>query len=98
MGQLIGTLALVAGACGIPAFAAPAAAAEPARGQALYENHCQFCHESWVHERDGRRIDSLAQLRRRVAAWSVHSGLDWSDREIDDVTDYLAQNFYRIKD
>jgi mono/diheme cytochrome c family protein len=101
MGRLwerLGTLAVIAGICGIVAFAPPASAAEPARGQALYENHCKFCHESWVHERDGRRIDSLAELRQRVAAWSTHSGLDWGDQEIDDVTDYLSQNFYRIKE
>jgi mono/diheme cytochrome c family protein len=96
--QSFRTLAMTAAACGYMAFHAPASSADPVRGQALYENHCKFCHESWVHERNGRRIDSLEQLRTRVGAWSVHSGLEWTEHEIGDVTDYLSQNFYRIKE
>lgn len=90
------TLALTAGIGALVALASPAASAESARGQALYDNHCKFCHETWVHERDGRHIRTLAELRTRVEAWSVHSGLEWTAQEIDDVTDYLSQNFYRI--
>lgn len=95
--QSLKTLAYIAGVCGMAAVCLPASSAEFTRGQALYDNHCKFCHETWVHERDGRHINSLAELRQRVAAWSVHSGLEWTDQEIDDVTDYLSRNFYRIK-
>lgn len=94
--QMGRALALAAGMGVLAATDAPAGAADVARGQALYENHCEFCHESWVHKRDGRHIRTLAELRLRVEAWSVHSGLDWSAQEIDDVTDYLSRNFYRI--
>jgi mono/diheme cytochrome c family protein len=67
------------------------------RGQALYENHCRSCHEEWAHQREqGRVVGSLDELRARVAAWSVHSGLSWSAEEIDDVTDYLNRHFYRL--
>ena len=66
------------------------------RGQALYENHCRVCHESWVHKQDGSRINTISSLRQRVAAWSVHSGLGWGDDEIDDVTDYLNRHFYQL--
>lgn len=66
------------------------------RGEALYENHCKSCHESWAHERAGREAASLDAVRKRVAAWSVHSGLDWSDEEIGDVTGYLDRQFYRF--
>ena len=75
---------------------APATYAEFERGQALYENHCRFCHESWAHKRVESRINSLHSLRQRVAAWSVHSGLGWGSDEIDDVTDYLNRHFYRL--
>ena len=74
----------------------PGAIAEFDRGQALYEKHCRFCHESWTHKRVESRINSLHSLRQRVAAWSVHSGLGWGDDEIDDVTDYLNRHFYRL--
>ena len=72
--------------------------AEFDRGEALYENHCKECHESWAHTRDGRHANTLDGLRRRVAAWSFHSGLDWSDEEINDVADYLNRNFYQLTD
>jgi mono/diheme cytochrome c family protein len=72
-------------------------AEEFSRGQALYENHCQSCHTDWAHTRSERKVTSMGELHRRVAAWSIHSGLDWSDEDIGDVADYLEQNFYRFE-
>ena len=66
------------------------------RGQALYENHCKSCHESWAHAREGREASSVDALRKRVAAWSLHSGLDWSDEDVEDVVAYLNRQFYRF--
>ena len=66
------------------------------RGQALYENHCRFCHESWAHQRKKQKIGSLESLRAWVASWSAHSGLNWSEEEINDVTRYLNRRFYRL--
>ena len=80
------------------AFSSTVLALEFDRGAALYENHCQYCHESWAHERDGRTVNSRAALRQRVTAWSVHSSLEWTDDEIDDVTDYLDRRFYQFGD
>jgi len=87
--------AVLACLAGLPA---PVGAAGFDRGQALYENHCRFCHEDWAHTREHRQVTSLADLRARVAAWSVHAGLDWGKGEIDAVTDYLNRHFYRIAD
>ena len=72
----------------------PAAAFD--RGQALYQNHCQECHEDWAHTRDGRTVTSLAGLHARVASWSAHAGLNWREDEIDDVTRYLNRRFYQL--
>ena len=85
-----GALACLAG------LSTPGSAAGFDRGQALYENHCRFCHEDWAHTRKHRMVTSLADLRARVAAWSVHAGLDWDEGEIDAVTDYLNRHFYRF--
>lgn len=76
---------------------ASVSAAEFNRGQALYENQCVGCHETWAHSRADRKMKSMEDLRQRVASWSVHSGLDWTDEDIDDVTDYLNRQFYRIE-
>ena len=89
-------LAVALGLFGALWLVSPPAAAEFERGQALYENHCRFCHESWAHTRGGGRITSISSLRQRVAAWSTHSGLGWGDEEIDDVTDYLNRHFYKL--
>jgi mono/diheme cytochrome c family protein len=88
------TLVIVAALLGVSG----SVAAEPFdRGQALYENHCQSCHEDWAHKREqARAVGSLDALRARVSAWSVHSGLDWSPEEIDDVTRYLNRRFYKL--
>ena len=67
------------------------------RGRALYEHHCMSCHEGWAHTREGREVRTLAELRRRTEAWSVHSRLGWSDEEIADVTDYLNRTFYQME-
>jgi len=75
-----------------------AEAAEIDRGQALYENHCKLCHESWAHTREGRKVTSMADLRRRVRAWSIHSGLGWQREEIDEVVDYLNRKFYKLEE
>ena len=51
------------------ALAGNAAMAEESfdRGQALYENHCQACHEDWAHKREEARVvGSLDALRARV--------------------------------
>ncbi len=93
--------ALVAAVVGISgALAVPAVAAEEGfdRGEALYENHCRSCHESWVHTREGHRVQNIADIRSRVTAWSVHSGLNWSPEEIDDVSRFLAERYYKLEE
>jgi len=74
------------------------ALAEFDRGEALYENHCTSCHETLVHTREGGRVTTRSELRKRVAAWSIHSGLGWSAEEVDDVTGFLTRRFYRFAD
>jgi hypothetical protein len=80
--------------CGL---SSPVLGEEFSRGQALYENHCQTCHETWAHTRNGRRVTSMTELRNRVAAWSNHAGLNWTEEEVGDVTDYLNRTFYRFE-
>jgi mono/diheme cytochrome c family protein len=66
------------------------------RGRALYENHCQSCHEALAHTREGRSVTTVEGLRARVASWSLHSGLDWSPEEIDEVARFLNRRFYQL--
>ena len=64
------------------------------RGRALYENHCQKCHDATVHGRKNRLALSIGELRDIVDQWQRNQGLRWRDDEIDDVVRYLASTRY----
>lgn len=83
---------------GLVLTCSPALAETFDRGQALYENHCQTCHEEQVHMRYTRRATSLEELHKWVATWSFHAALDWSEEEIGDVVDYLDRRFYHFQE
>jgi mono/diheme cytochrome c family protein len=84
---------------GVLACVAALRAVEFDRGEALYENHCSSCHDTQVHAPgETRHVATLADLRARVAAWSIHSGLNWSEEDVTDVTNYLNRRFYRFTD
>ena len=69
----------------------------PPRGQLLYENHCMICHESAVHIRSGRRIQSLPALRARVLHWAEYLQLRWGKEEVEDVVGHLNTQYYKFK-
>ena len=71
-------------------------AAEPARGSVLYETRCIACHARSVHQRGARKAESFGALRAQVLRWSAEVGGSWSADEIDDVTVYLNQQYYRF--
>lgn len=70
---------------------------DTARGQALYENHCQVCHSSKVHARVNRLPVARAEVRDIVEKWQAQQKLSWSSNEVDDVVAYLNQTWYRFK-
>ena len=70
--------------------------ADAERGKILYETRCSACHASSVHQRNARKATSLDSLRAQVLRWSVETGGSWSAGEIDDLTLYLNQRYYRF--
>ena len=76
------------------ALFATAASSDGGRGKLLYENQCSACHESTMHVRGNHKAKSLAEIRAEVLRWSANQKLNWGPAEIDDVTDYLDENFY----
>lgn len=88
---LIAPLALsLAGLC------AAQAPADAERGRILYETRCGSCHASSVHLRSARNAKSFDSLRTQVLRWSAAAGGSWSADEIDDVSLYLNQRYYRF--
>jgi mono/diheme cytochrome c family protein len=67
------------------------------RGQLLYENHCMKCHESQVHIRANRKSTSIGDVQGWVSKWQVHEKLQWSAKDINDVTEYLVDQYYKFK-
>lgn len=76
----------------------PLSAQDFDRGEALYKNHCKECHEGLAHSRLGSKINSIDDIRSWVSSWSVHSRLDWSQDDVEDVADYLNNRFYHLTD
>src|SRR5476651_831524 len=83
-------------ALGLAGLSASADAADPGRGGMLYETRCIACHSSSVHQRGARKAKSFDGLRVQVVRWSNEVGGSWSGDEIDDVTLYLNQRYYRF--
>ncbi len=66
------------------------------RGQLLYENHCQKCHDTRVHTREDRRTKNLVDISKWVIRWQYHLQLDWTFQEVRDVVFFLNQSYYHF--
>ena len=69
--------------------------AEPARGATLYDARCGSCHDRGVHQRASRTAKNYAALRASVVRWDRELGAAWRADEIDAVTNYLNERYYR---
>ncbi len=89
--------ALFAAALASAAAAAPSQVQVPAaeRGRALYEARCEQCHDRGVHQRASRTAKSFAELRASVVRWDRQLGALWRADELDAVTRYLNDRYYR---
>lgn len=76
----------------------PAQAENFERGQELYENQCGECHNKLVPLNKNDKIKTLSKLRERIASWAAHTGAEWGDSELDDVSYYLNKSFYHFTD
>ena len=83
-------------ALGLAGLSGAALAADPGRGSMLYETRCIACHSSSVHQRSARKAKSFDAVRAQVVRWSNEVGGSWSGDEIDDITLYLNQRYYRF--
>jgi mono/diheme cytochrome c family protein len=76
----------------------PAQAENFERGQELYGNQCGECHNKLVPLNKNDKIKTLSKLRERIASWAAHTGAEWGDSELDDVSYYLNKSFYHFTD
>ena len=93
------SLRLIAAAGGavFAAFAVSSMAADAARGEGLYQNHCTGCHTSQAHIRTVRKADSPQALYDWIQRWQSNQSLSWSNADINDVAAYLDERYYKFK-
>lgn len=65
------------------------------RGQLLYQARCVGCHDKSVHNRNARKAVTVEAIRAQVKRWDGAMGGAWKDPEVDDVTTYLNELYYK---
>lgn len=95
-GFSIAMMLRLCGALAVLSLMAAPAVADSARGASLYENHCQACHSSRVHDRAQRLPANLAELRAQVERWQQQQNLRWREDDIADVVEYLNVTKYKF--
>ena len=71
-------------------------AADISHGKSLQQENCMSCHDDGVYTRNDRRITTLDGLSKQVKRCELTLGLQWFDDDINDVTAYLNESFYKF--
>ncbi len=75
----------------------PAGASDLAHGKQLKQTNCMSCHGDEMYTREDRKITTREGLRNQVRRCELTLGLQWFDEDIDDVSGYLNNAFYKFK-
>lgn len=78
-------------------LSAPLHADSIARGKSLYETKCHACHDRSVHNRSARKAKTYGGIRKEVTRWDGALGGGWGKEDIDDVTRYLNETYYKFR-
>ncbi len=65
------------------------------RGELLYNARCVGCHDRSVHNREARKALTVEGIKAQVRRWDKFTGGAWGDAEVNDVTTYLNQLYYK---
>lgn len=77
-------------------FAGRAAAADIENGDDLHFENCTGCHDETLYTRENRNVQSLARLGKQVRFCKDSLELGWFDEDVDDVVEFLNQNYYHF--
>ncbi len=67
-------------------------------GKDLYlEAKCQKCHTAEDFRGEDRKVNDFAKLQWRVKRCDFTMGSGWFDEDIEDVTNYLNDEFYKFE-
>lgn len=66
------------------------------RGQALHDTFCIMCHSPELYSRSDRIANSYPEVLQQVTRWQNNARLRWTGYDIDSVTEYLAEKYYKV--
>jgi mono/diheme cytochrome c family protein len=81
---------------GLLALSQTGSAADTAHGKRLQEQNCMSCHDNGVYTRPDRRVTSMEGLQKQVRRCELTLGLKWFEEDIDNVSGYLNEAFYKF--
>ena len=78
--------------------------AQASEGEKLHQKQCASCHNGMfpggkgemIYAPDFRKITAFKPLRQRVETCANRTNAGWFDEEVDAVTQWLNQSFYRF--
>ncbi len=70
--------------------------ADVERGKKLHDEHCMKCHDDSVYTRDQRLVASREALVGQVKSCAKNTGAQWSDKDVNDIVDYLNATYYKF--
>jgi mono/diheme cytochrome c family protein len=73
-----------------------AAATDESSGEALHQANCSKCHGTDIYTKADRKVTSLEALASRVAMCDANIGLQLFPEDLDKITTYLNDNFYKF--
>ena len=78
------------------ALAAPAVTVAQDSARTLHDTYCLMCHGTQVYTRAERIANDYSAVRDQVNRWQKNVSLNWSQADIDAVTAYLTEHYYKL--
>lgn len=83
--------------CLLAVVSSPSFAADIENGKALHNENCVRCHQPEIYTREKRMVNSYAELHEQVRQCEIMAEMGWFEEEIDDVTTYLNETYYKFE-
>jgi cytochrome c5 len=81
----------------MPSAYAAALPGDSADGKRLYDANCVECHDTGIHTRKDRLVQSLDALKRQVGNCTHAAKKEFSASETQNIIKYLNDQFYHFR-
>jgi len=81
----------------IPSAYAAELPGDSAQGKRLYDANCTGCHDTGIHTRKDRIVQSLDALKKRLGDCSHMARKEFSATETQNIIKYLNYQFYQFR-